>query len=515
VGSATSRGGRRSGVFAVSATAIALLIVNTLAARPDPDLSRLPTCRRLWEDVTIAASHHLSRTPRRPLEISERPAQLLQDRFRAVVISGALALGIEPWQIWRTIEVRPSLRDRAWIVGRGNDDPGRSMVLAAGYRVVGGVAPFLVLWLGALACAPVLAWLAWELYGAHRAVAGTLLPVLVASSPFVVETLSLPYSAVGAYVLCVLVLLALTCGAALGSPSVRGLLARFALAGPFLAISVLCRGGTLLLVPGFALAAVLGAYRLPRPTKQRVAVAVTALALLLFPYVLMRQPRHHYVWSGIWEGLGDFDRSKGHAWYDPAARRAVRAAGIEVPNNLGFEHPASERMFKQLVLENVTSDPLWYAGILARRVFATIAQWKLWPYAPRDGISMSPSTTVNEGVIDVYYNMTTHVDWLGFAGRKVEIPVPGLLLPTFALATLWVAALLMPKLRLYRLQLAGPLLVICCVAVGALVLPTLITTASALETQAFGVVYLAGMAFLADTLTIATFRRAQPPAALA
>jgi hypothetical protein len=129
-------------------------------------------------------------------------------------------------------------------------------------------------------------------------------------------------------------------------------------------------------------------------------------------------------------------------------------------------------------------------------------------------MSMSPSTTVNEGVIDVYYRMTTNVDWMGFAAHKVEVPVPALLLPTLALAALWVAAMLTPKLRVDRGHLAGPLLVIACVALGALVLPTLITTASAHETQAFGVVYLAGMAFLADTLAIAALQRARQASAV-
>src|SRR5262249_43148185 len=156
--------------------------------------------------------------------------------------------------------------------------------------------PFLVLWLGPLAALPVLLWTSWEFGEAGRPWAGAAYLLLVAGSPFVVESLALARSSVGFYVLAVIRLVPLAGYAVLGAPGSRRAFAwRAAAAAGLFALCACCRGGVLLLFPGFAAALVFGLERTraaaggptPRPLA-RLAAAAALLAAFLAPFYLLR-----------------------------------------------------------------------------------------------------------------------------------------------------------------------------------------------------------------------------------
>jgi hypothetical protein len=103
---------------------------------------------------------------------------------------------------------------------------------------------------------------------------------------------------------------------------------------------------------------------------------------------------HHNVWMAVWDGLGDFDTKYGYAWDDRKAHAYAQKAlrerhGIEYPYWPGdfvfpgsylddkqtyirvpFQMPHYHEVLRAKVLGDITRDPLWYAGILARRVWA-------------------------------------------------------------------------------------------------------------------------------------------------
>jgi hypothetical protein len=126
-----------------------------------------------------------------------------------------------------------------------------------------------------------------------------------------VEVLSLPYSAVGFYVIGLLVLVPFATYSLAGAVWWKGLIARTLLAGAAFAVCVLPRGGTLLLLPGYLLALGIAAASLetPWPFPRRALAFAAAVAVFLAPYALFRLPAHHHVWLALWEGLGDFDRT--------------------------------------------------------------------------------------------------------------------------------------------------------------------------------------------------------------
>jgi hypothetical protein len=410
-----------------------------------------------------------------------------------------------PWQFWSTIAVRPLLKDRR-LMPREIDDPGRASLLTAGFRLLRGVSPFLPLWVGALVAAPVMAWAGWELARAGRTAAGIAFTLLLASSPYVVDTLALPYSAVGFYVIAVVAIVPVAAYSMFREVHAVGLGGRALAAGVVFAICVLCRSGTFFLIPGYVLALAAGAWRLggrrapPGSLAPRALYAAVLLALFTAPYALVREPRHHEVWLGVWEGLGDFDRTRGHAWDDDVAREVLRRAGAEPPERYPvWEYaPANEPLFRRLTLDDVRSAPGWYAGILARRLGATLTQIKLAPWAPRDGLSIAPRRSPNEGVIDSYYSLTTPADWIGFGPWRFELPLLVLWSPALLLVLLFGLGLGIARLRPWSARLAPAVFVLLCVAVAALGLPVLFTTAAGVETQAFVVVYFLGVALLLD-----------------
>jgi hypothetical protein len=490
----------------------------------EADFAELLAFRRLWSDWALAVSYYLDAV--RPVSPEKEAAKQwpsweeTEEAYRQILIQKPRRGGWEPAAFWRTLRDEPFLPARGRPRAAASDDPGRARALAFGYRLLGGPAPFLILWLGALVAVPIVVWTAWETVDAGWPVAGAVFLLLVAASPFVVESLAFPRASVGFYVAAVLLLVPLAVYAALGRPTPRGLALRALLAGAFFALCALCRSGTLFLLPGFALAILVGARRaaaghtvvdsrqstvdstgrrgrrsLLSTTDYRLLTAALA-ALLVAPYLFVRPAQRHETWGAIWEGLGDFDRTKGHSWSDPAAEAAARAEGAD-----GLTTPSGQAALRRLVLRDVRQDPLWYGGILARRLAATVTLRKLWPRTAADGLWMTRSTSANEGFMDKYWTYTSTVDFLGPPSLRVEVPVWLMLLPTAALAALAARARAEPE--------RSGLWVLACAAAATLPLPVLVSTASGHEPQSYAVTYALGAALLAERL----IRRAAPPAA--
>ena len=451
---------------------------NTAAWTARTDYSDLAAHRRLWSDLADAIGAYLDhRFPGGENRGGADPMAAYKDVLLERIARGDM----RPWQFWRTVGPRAFLPYRGARAPGLYDDAGRALLLGAGFRLLRGVSPFLILWLGLLVCLPLLAWMVCEFFAAGRGVAGTTFALALSCSPFFLETLALTRYAVGFYLVALMPLVALGVYGVLGAPTTRGLLLRSAAAGLALAVCALCRSSTLLLLPGFALALVAALWRLRAALGRRTAVvALGAAALLLVPFGLVRQPSHHGVWSAFWEGFGDFDREKGHAWSDAAAEEVSQRGG-----GGALWTPGSEALFRGLVLEAVRQDPLWYGEILVKRLAATTLQWKLWPWRPRDGTPVRASTSWNEGFIDKYYGYSTTVDHVGLGEWRLELPISALLVPTAVLI---------------GLRRGAPLRVMAVVALATLPLPVLVSTAAAQETQAFALTYLLGLGFLLDEL---------------
>jgi hypothetical protein len=86
--------------------------------------------------------------------------------------------------------------------------------------------------------------------------------------------------------------------------------------------------------------------------------------------------RYHTFWHPLWCGLGDFGQKYGYEWRDKAA--AVYAGPIVVARykEMGrepdlrylFWDPVYDKVIGEKVMRDITHDPLWYLGVLARRV---------------------------------------------------------------------------------------------------------------------------------------------------
>jgi hypothetical protein len=163
-----------------------------------------------------------------------------------------------------------------------------------------------------------------------------------------------------------------------------------------------------------------------------------------------------------------------------------------------YENPETESILRRLVLEGIGRDPRWYAEILLRRAAATLSQRKLWPYAPRDGLSVAPSVYPNEGRMDVYYSLATSVDFLALGRFRLEIPISLMVAPTLVLVLLRVFGARVGVPPVTRVRIQGYLWTMLVLAMGAASLPIFITTASGFEIQSFALVYFVGFAFLAE-----------------
>lgn len=295
-------------------------------------------------------------------------------------------------------------------------------------------------------------------------------------------------------------------------PDARGFLLRALALGPLLAVCALCRDGILLALPGLLLAMVLGARRIvvapaaavcgPR-WRRGLGLVLLGLAAAGLPYALIRPPTHHEIWTGVWEGLGDFDRTKGHVWSDSLAVKLVTDAGFDhgVPPEVEMfdrelSSPEKEAFFRRRVLD-VRSDPLWYLAILGKRVVATVTQDELFVLGgrstPSEQARRGPHATIptNQGRIRFFYHLVPTADSIGLGPWRRAVPL-GVL---WALGAAFVyAAARDRKGRGLRpaLSVAG------CLVGAALPLPVLITTAGALETEAFVLVYILAFAFVVE-----------------
>jgi hypothetical protein len=241
-------------------------------------------------------------------------------------------------------------------------------------------------------------------------------------------------------------------------------------------VCAFCRIGSLFLIPGVGLAIAFGAWRAASP--RRLALALAGAAVFAAPCLILRSQPSHNRWQPLWEGLGDFDRTHAFTWDDGRAEDWAVRHGAHLWTDEG------EAAFRADMLATIQKEPRWFAGILARRVAATVSQYKLWPRIATDGLWMRRSTSMNEGFIDKYYTYTETADFLGWGGHLVEVPIALLVLPTLGLLVLQ----------------RGPECLELAAAAAAVFVPVLISTASGQETQAFVLVYLLGLAFGLDAV---------------
>ncbi len=465
-----------------------LLAFSTWVSCSSVDFAGMDAWRRLWKDLALATADWVKATH------GPTPAMVTgaaADRMtRELMLERIDNQGLSPTRPLERVR-KPQFFVEAGLRPKANpyDDRGRAVLLALIFRVRGGIVPFMILWLGFLAAAPVLSWTAIELWAAGRARTAVFATLLMGLSPFVVETLALGRYPVGFYLVAVLLIVPLAVYARLHpAPTLAGLCVRLLAASVLLFLCTFCRSSVAVLLPGFVLAAWLGAGRVTRTRGRRLGLTVAAAVLLGLPGALVPGAQQNDIWQPAWEGLGDFDRTHGFTWSDAEALKAVQRAGAA-----SLWTPESEALLRTQVVDTIAGEPGWYAGILARRLLSTVSLWRLWPWGPLDGDFYRRSQSPNEGVIDKYWTYTTPVDHLGVGETLVELPVFVLVAPSLLLGVLS-----------WRGRWATPareaLLVLACPALATLTLPVLVTTAGGQEGQAFGLVYLFGAAFLVDVM---------------
>lgn len=467
-----------------------MLLLNTAARRSKADVTNLP--RRHWEDTCLAVGRYLGAPGARKAELQTPEGSALYTWMRKRLIRTTLNAGVRPWEFLATVRGGALPRDTV-LAPRPSDDTGRAMLASLGFAAIGGVSPFLVFWVGPLFMIPLFIWVTLELSWAGRSLAAGLFVGLVAVSAYVVDVLSLSYSAAGFSTASLLLAVALAVYALLHpAPAVPGLLVRALLAGVFWAVCILCRSGAILSGIGLGLALVAGAWRVATTMRRFAVIFPGALVLLVLPFALVRPTSHHEAWLGVWEGLGDFDRTKGHTFADPEARKVLAAGGIVIPRTLPLNVRAAETepFFRELVLRSIGEDPLWYGRILAKRVAATVTQVKLMPSRFASGSTFAARSHPQQGATDVYYSMTATADVFAVGHYQAEAPLWLLWLPLFALTLAGCGA--GGRFHEARRELG----VVAILAVAALAQPVLVTTAGGLETQGFVLVYLLAAGFL-------------------
>jgi hypothetical protein len=97
---------------------------------------------------------------------------------------------------------------------------------------------------------------------------------------------------------------------------------------------------------------------------------------------------YHLVWHPIWCGLGDFDKKYGYAWDDRVAASLVEKIkqdpGLKLSGKsyvydtywddkkyyfkTPYELPGYTEIIKAEILQDIVHDPLWYGGILLKRL---------------------------------------------------------------------------------------------------------------------------------------------------
>jgi hypothetical protein len=501
---------RLAAAVIITAAAAVLLVRHTAERRPET-LAELHSSWRYWDDLTIATARYVA-WKEGPLRGDTRAPNLedMTETYRRMVEREVHRDKIKPDEYWRTIEDKPFVKHRRPYELPRFEDPGRAIVLAAAFVTLGGVSPYLLIVLAAVAAVPVLLWLSLELADAGHLAAAAVFALAWPFSPYVIECLSLPHSAIGFYLIAVVAILALGVYAFLGRcRSVPLFAARVALASALFAVATICRSGTLLMLPAFLLAVLAAAYRVFGPAgtavarawvpASRLGKALAALALcaaFVAPYVLVRPAQYHNAWVSLWEGLGDFASERGYSWYDADAKRFLSDAGLEPFKDPKDVRPEHEALFRRVVLDDIRGEPLWYLGVLAKRTLATLGFTHLAPWGPRDGESL--------GRPRFHYKYTTPADWISWRGQDVELPVAWLWGPPAVLTAAFLTTLALrrrsPACAAAARRLGRMAAVLLVATLAVLPVPVLISTASALETQAFLFVCLAAMGFLADEL---------------
>jgi hypothetical protein len=270
-------------------------------------------------------------------------------------------------------------------------------------------------------------------------------------------------------------------------------------------VSTWCRSGVALMTPAIALSVAVAVLRAHPHRRFRWLLVAAAWLVVAIPSLPLHNATRHNTWVTIWEGLGDFDRTKGHTWDDRVVKQILIDAGF--PGMTGkralFSDPGDYTgptlYFRDLVIDHAVHDPAWLAGILVRRVAVTVTQWKLRPLGGGNAPSFAPRTAANEGLIDSYYSLLTTADQLGLGPWRLELPLPILWLPLVALAfVLWIRPA-------GERGLAWGVVGVVALAAGSV--PIIVGTGGGIETQSFVIVY-----FVAAALAFPSQRRASDPA---
>jgi hypothetical protein len=508
-------------VAACTLVVLTILWAHAVAARSRPlwaigyhrwvDGQRYSTASwRYWEDIKFAIGRYLEwrHGPPRPRVDAQGkklpPTHNLEMTriYHEVLLNRTRRLGIRAHEFWRTLPERPFFRRRQPYVLPASEDPGRGLVTAVFFWLLGGISPYVTMWLGPLVFVPCALWCLYEWSRSGRHLGACIFFGLLAFSPYLVESLTLPHSAVGFYLNALIICLALAFYAAGPSRSKTGFFARAAAAGMALALCALCRSGSVLLVPALGLSLLVAAGRIWgshgwRPARPAWLAAGVSGILLTVPYLVVKPAERHAVWQGaFWAGLGDYGRDRGYSWHDRDAKRFLIKHGLEP-----FDHPNAvtaeqEAFFRETFLRDVTAHPVWYAGILGRRLGATLAQSKLLPWIPLGGRSVTKPI--------FHYKYVTPVDYFGWPGHYAELPLPLLWLSVPGLLALG-------GLRRVRARLRQDIRVLLLFALAPLPLPVLVSTAAGIETQAFALVYLVAFALLADGAWAWIASRRKPP----
>ena len=454
---------------------------------------------RYWDDMKFAIGHYLARhygPPPALLGPDGQPAQPTSNLEMTRLYTEALwnqtsRLEIEPREFWRTVPDGPFLRRRQPYVLPSFEDPGRGLVASLAFEILGGISPYVVLWLGPLAFIPCALWCCFEWARSGRAVGGCVFLVVLALSAYVAETLTLPHSAVGFYFDALIVAVALAFYAAGPSLSRTGYFVRAGAAGLALSLCALCRSGSLFIIPAYALCLLVAAHRIWGGRAWRLSprawlASATACLLLATPCLTLRPTQTHAVWlGGFWEGLGDYGGDHGYSWFDRDAKRFLLSHGVAPFSHPNGVTPEQEALCRDAFLHDVAAHPVWYAGILTKRLFATLTQIKLLPWKPLSGRSVSEPI--------FHYKYVAPIDYFGWPQHYVELPLPLLWLFVPALAALH-------RFRRANAELRQDARILILFSLAPLPLPVLVTTAAGIETQGFALVYLVAFALLLDAL---------------
>ena len=444
-------------------------------------LDRLPSAWRFWDDLTLGIGRYVDATSvGERMEGAGPDLSPLVQTYAPLVIEKVRTFGVRPYEFWRTVPDQKFRTLRAPFSAAAFEDSGRGQLLAWGFRFLGGIAPYLLLWLGVLFFVPAWLWLNYELVRAGWSVAALVLTALLSVSPYISEALTLPHSAVAFYLGALLAVSAFAVAILSVPPPLAGVVIRSIALISLILVAVWCRGGSVFFLP-VAFCLVWIALRTGGGCG-RVAALVTTLALVAMPAVVLRPSHAHNVWLGLWEGLGDFGEDRGYSWYDADANTFLRrrgVAGFSDPKLVTAQHEAA---FREAFMSDLARSPGWFCGILIKRTLATVAMTKLVPWGPRDGESRSAPY--------FHYKYTTPIDWFGWRGRLIEVPV----------AALWVPTLVLLVWNFLSAREPAHSRILLALALAALPVPVLISTAGAIETQAFCLTYFIGASFLAQRI---------------